>query len=59
MPTEQLKALAKKHNVSLATAERLWSKAKKSAKKAGKADDYEYIVGVLKIMIANHKKGKK
>lgn len=59
MPVPMLKSLAKKYSITLATAERLWAKAKKAAKAQNKADDYEYITGTFKAMVANHKKSKK
>ncbi len=53
MPTAQLKALARQHGVSLATAERYWAECKESA-----GDDYARVVGCVKARMQNHAKGR-
>jgi hypothetical protein len=49
MPVPQLKKMADKHGVSLSTAERAWTKAKKEALKSYKKDSPEYWGTVTKI----------
>jgi len=56
MPSAYVNKLAKKHHVSIDKAEDMWSKAKASAKKQGKADDYAYITGIFKQMIGESMK---
>ena len=51
MPQAYVKKLANKHNISVATAEKKWEQAKKSAKKQGHAEDYDYITGIFKKMM--------
>jgi hypothetical protein len=51
MPAKQLADLAKQAGVSLDRAEELWKKAKSAAAKQGRADDYQYIMGILKKML--------
>lgn len=48
MPTPALKSLAEKHGKSVKTAERYWDEAKNSASNSGHADDYAYIMGIVK-----------
>lgn len=48
MPTPALAAMAKNAGVSLADAERYWDDAKKLAKDQGRANDYAYIMGIVK-----------
>jgi len=51
MPANIIKALARKAGVSVSSVEDKWNQAKAAAKKQGRGDDYQYIVGILKKML--------
>lgn len=51
MPNNALSGLAKKAGVSLDRAEELWKKAKAAAAKQGRADNFQYIMGIVKKML--------
>lgn len=52
MPIAFVKRLAKKHGVSVSTAEGRWEHAKSQAAKQGREDDYGYITGIFKNMMS-------
>lgn len=51
MPTPVIKSLASQMGIPLADAEEKWELSKKIAKKKGKEDNWEYIMGIFKKMI--------
>lgn len=51
MPVAFVKRLAKKHGVSVSTAEGRWERAKSRAKEQGRNGDYGYITGIFKNMM--------
>ena len=61
MPVPALKKLAKKHKVSLSTAENFWEESKNAAGESYSKDDPAYWGTVMKITKAKLKKhsGKK
>ena len=48
MPNAIIKSFAKKTKLSTQKIESLWNRAKSIAKKEGKEEEYDYIVGILK-----------
>lgn len=51
MPGNIVKSFAKKTGKTKEEVEKLWNKAKAIAAKAGRAEDYAYIVSMLKRML--------
>jgi hypothetical protein len=51
MPQAYITKLAKKHGISISTAERRWNKAKSQAAKEGQDEDYAYVTGIFKKMM--------
>ena len=51
MPQAYVQKLAKKHGVSVSSAEKMWERAKTSAEKQGHEEDFEYVTGVFKRMM--------
>jgi hypothetical protein len=51
MPTPYIKKMAKKHHVSVGKSEKYWDRAKASAEKQGKGDNYALITAIYKKMI--------
>lgn len=50
MPANIVKSFAEKTGKSVAEVEKLWDKAKESAKESGQSENYAYITGILKKM---------
>lgn len=48
MPTGYVAKIAKKHNVSVSSAETKWNKAKRLAANQGHEQDYDYVTGIFK-----------
>lgn len=51
MPLPYIKKLAKKHHMSVSSAETKWEEAKKQADKQGKGDNYGYITSIFQSMM--------
>jgi len=51
MPAAVVKSFAQKSGKTVSAVEKLWQKAKAAAAKAGRKEDYAYIVGILKRML--------
>jgi hypothetical protein len=51
MTQSYIKELAKKHNISVKTAEKRWRTAKSKAAGEGHSDDYAYVTGIFKKMM--------
>lgn len=51
MPTSVVRSFAAQAGKTVKAVEKLWNKAKKLAAKAGRKEDYAYIVGILKKML--------
>ena len=51
MPTPYIKKMAKKHKISVGKSEKYWDRAKESAKKQGKEDNYALITTIYQKMI--------
>jgi len=48
MPVPALKSLAKKAGIGMEKAEKLWKQAKSIAADEGRAEDWPYVMGILK-----------
>jgi hypothetical protein len=51
MPNAVINSFAEKTGKSVAEVDKLWNKAKESAKESGQGENYAYITGILKKML--------
>ncbi len=51
MPQAYVAKLAKKHNISMESAESKWDKAKQIAEKSGKGENFAYVTSIFKNMM--------